>query len=438
MTVKSSSPAGVFRRLQNRYASPEAQDLVALGMYSPYIPEDVRVSLIQKGTARLTGPEKGEEIRREGLETAAQAAGLGLAVSALPSLVEPALRKGLESAKSKSLERVAENTYDALTLPGGVAHESTAMLGGDALSHRESEAILSRLRNKGVAYRPNSTVNHSAALQPKNQFYRHEKTLVPAATERLKGMLRGQLPSAEELGKARGEWAAQTDRISKSFPGWDRPGTLDKSDFGRIANSLRSIQGGDTRAASSILTSTFSDELAAAAATNTPAGSAARKALGQVSPETFRGVGSDRLMAGLEGGVSRLKETKKALEEAPTLLSRLAEKTTPTSRIIKYPGVSHMLSRRGVGALGVGTLAGVVGALMRKRELERLAEMSPTEEEIRRELRARDKSTALAMGQEYGSPGRLERATLRAQDAKKLRPRHVQEAVDTLMLLSGG
>ncbi len=413
MTVKSSSVGEVFRRLQRKYAAPEAQDLLALGMYSPYLPEEARVGLIQEGTARLAGPEKEDEIRREGLETAAQAAGLTAAGLGATYLLDQAVRKGLAGAQNQRLQRVAASAYDALTLPGGVAHKDTDLLGGDALASRKSESILARLRNRGLNYKPTSTVNGALAMQPKNLFLQEEIDVMPSVTDRLSKMFSGVTPSAEELGKARKEWSGQTGQLSKRFPGWDRPGTLDRSDFSRIATALQSSQGGDARAATSILTTALNDDLVAAAATETPAGAAARTALGQVPKEKLTGLGPDRIMSSLEGGASKLRSLSAGLRAPPTTLARLAAKGR-VSALLRAPVLSTLLSRGGLGALGVGSLAGIVGAHKRKEELEQLAENLPTDEDVLSELQARDRSTALALGRQYGAPGPLERATLRA------------------------
>lgn len=437
MTVKSSSPAGVFRKIRDQFSAPPAQDLVALGMYSPYIPEDVRVGLIQAGTERLAGPQRAQEVRREGLETAMQAAGLTAAGVGAVSLLDEGVRKGLSRARSERLQQMAADSYDALTLPGGVAHKSTDLLGGDALASRKSEKILSRLRARGVNFKPTSTVNSTLAVQPTNLFRVGEKRVVPAATDRLTSLFQGVLPSAEELGEARKEWKSQTKGLSARFPGWDRPGTLDRRDFGRIAASLQAAQGGDARAASSILTSVLHEDLVAAAAKDTPAGEAARAALGRLPEGTkVTGYGPDRVMSLLEGGGARLRKLRAGLRAHPNLVANVAERAG-ASGLIGFPGISALLSRGAFAALGVGALAGAAGAYRRSKELDRLASLPPADDDVRAELRARDRSTALELGKQYGDSGPIERATVRTKQID-VSPATVAEIASGIMQYAGG
>jgi hypothetical protein len=101
---------------------------------------------------------------------------------------------------------------------------------------------------------------------------------------------------------------------------------------------------------------------------------------------------------------------------------------------LSLPVTAPLVSRAALGSLGVGAVAALAAATKRKKELERLLDIPPEEEDVRRELRARDKSTALALAEQFGTPGKLEAATLGARGLG-LDPEFAEKALDTALLL---
>jgi hypothetical protein len=247
-------------------------------------------------------------------------------------------------------------------------------------------------------------------------------------------MFVGATPSAEELGNARASWSGSSlQYLNKELPGWDRPGTLDKTDFRRIAKALESAQGGDTQGARRRLLRIVEPELLAAAATKSPAGLAADNALGKAKGGA-RSLGAERTLSLIRQAEGNLKRGAGWLTGAPAPIRALATKSPVAATLLSLPVTAPLVSRAALGSLGVGAVAALAAATKRKKELERLLDIPPEEEDVRRELRARDKSTALALAEQFGTPGKLEAATLGARGLG-LDPEFAEKALDTALLL---
>lgn len=419
----SSLGAALLRKLQ---PDSSGRSLIEQGTYGSSLPMPERVDLVQRGTDLVLGRDRTNEVRREGLESAATGLALGSVLVAAPALAEKALTLGVEEANKRATVTTADALYDALSAPGGAFHAGAVGVGGDALSPQDSAKVLERLGGRqGMAYVPRANTHYVAAGADDLA-----KPFMGDVDNLVRQMGQGQYPSASEVGDARAKWrgGARAAALDMDLPGWDRPQTLDRQDFRNIAKAISAKQGDDAVGARAQLVGMFRGELEQAQRTGGAAAEQARRALDLGDPRIGRAFEAD--FPGMRQARAARRFMSAPLPGVPQLASRFS-----VVRGLASTPVGRQLFSRGAAIVPlVGLGAGLYGGAMRGKALRQLESMPSSAADIEESLRRKDESTALALGRMLGEATPVERALGVSQKAT-ISPGVVSDVAETALML---